>query len=406
MPRIRLAAAITTAAAIALAVLSPTAHADAGSLQTGLNQIRAEAGLAAVADAPESADGAARGAAGRGLLWSSDPARQVSQRVLSTSEDPLSVLRRDPTSLGMILDPRTVGMSAAQGNGLIALAVVRDLRSPFPAGRLVVWPSRWDPSAEQRLVVVGAGSASLGRLDLIDHLGRAIPGVTASDSSDGEIQVTMIRAARGSEVPFGRTLSVHGPRGRAQVQTTPAPAIYGGPLRIKGAALRKAKLIRRTINAGPPVLRNLILPSLRGSATIVGPRPSLCGGQRISCFYDDAADPVISLARNATDGTRGGRFVILHELGHLVAARGLTRADMAEFSRMLRASRAYRCLPNPLKAAEAGKRPCVGDEEWFADEFARWAMRNRDMSSGYDTPAALSKNAFVRFLRARFAVHT
>jgi hypothetical protein len=61
-------------------------------------------------------------------------------------------------------------------------------------------------------------------------------------------------------------------------------------------------------------------------------------------------------------------------------------------------------MPDPLHVVD-GRRPCVSDGEWFADEFVRWATGDRSATSGYRTRASLATGVMAPFLPSRFALH-
>lgn len=400
---------VSTRDLLVLALLVPVllsaptgARAEPGAIPQELMRLRAGAGLAAVPELPETARAAAAALSRSRPVFSQEPAVAADISIFVPGTDPDSLLQ-DAGTLALVLDPRLVGLSAAEGaDGTIALATLRDLSQPFPTGRLVVSPRRWDPSSSHPLVVVGAAQDSIGPLELRDRRGMLLSPLSSSTQQSAGTQVTIIRGGHGAEIPFARTVSVLAPSGAATFRTSPAPK--GRPLRVSGLPRRIRQRLRTALAGTPPLLARRILPAVVGRVTVVGPRPSLCGGPQVSCFSDDGRRRILSLARSATDGSPEGRFVILHEFGHLVSDVGLTDADMAAFSRMLRASRAHRCLPDPLQI-DLGRRTCVSDEEWFADEFARWAVGDRRATSGYRTRSALGPAVMARFLRSRFALH-
>lgn len=387
-------------------LLAQGALADAASMRAQFAELRAAAGLPAVPEAAETAQAASSLIAGAALPPQTDQTRQISFRYVRGNGRLAASLRVDPPTLALVLDPRLNALTVAGSEeDTLAVVAMRDLSVPFPAGRAVVAPARWDPGSRDPLVVVSGAGATMQPVSLADAKGRLREALGASTQISGDVQVAVLTGGRGTEIPYGQRLTVSAGGSAGVLETAPAPAEYSGALRLRGAAQRKAALIRATFRRTPPLFRNTLLPSLRGAITIYGPRPSLCGGAQVSCYYDDGSlERILSLASVATGGSREGQFVILHEFGHAVWMNGLTAADRLEWARLLRASRAYRCVPDPLHIVD-GRNPCLNDDEWFADEFARWAIGDRTLTSGYETRAAVARASFVRFLSGRFAVH-
>lgn len=378
------------ALALALA-LAPTAAVAAPQV----DWLRAGAGLAPAPASPQTdalasvfASGAPEPAPGEGLE------AQIVAPGLS--------LERDPAALRLILDPRTDAASlAGRADGRTILAVHRQTAVPFPSGLLIAYPTRWDPSSDRPLVVLSAAGSDLGAARLTDSLGRTFNGRGGFVGVADGMKTTVIQGGPGTQIPWGRHLQVLTDTGRAQITTTGAPATYRRPPTIRGGARAHAQLILSTLRNTPPLLAREILPRLGGGLVIEGARPRLCGGAGVSCYWERGQERTISLSRSVLGGDVEDRFILLHEFGHAVEASGLTEADREAFAQILHASRAYRCIPDPLRTDE----PCLSDDEWFAEEFARWAIRDRRLSSGYGTPSAIAPARFERFLRTRFALH-
>lgn len=100
---------------------------------------------------------------------------------------------------------------------------------------------------------------------------------------------------------------------------------------------------------------------------------------------------VITLRPTSWQATRRGRFVFLHEIGHIVdwafvgpSLRDKFRAAFAESPRH--------------RACFEWRGGCVPEHEVFAEQFAFWAGADRRLRSGYATPPLLSRAAFGRLM--------
>lgn len=403
MPIARLA--LTVCLALLVAGVGVAQATPQRALDT-VNLIRSEAGLPPVPEAID-AKGLADAAAGiaPGAPPSADPARTMEAR-LAPGEDLHREIGGDQRAIAMTLDPRLVGVAATvRTDRRLVIVFVRDLGLPWPEGVVVAHPRRVNPATADAVTVLSsAGAGGLIPVRLLDRRGRAVETTSFGAAHiEGGSQVSTLAAGEGSGLPYSQRLTVIAGSHRTALSTTAPPARYRGALRVKGLSRARQGLIRRTFNGTPALLSRRILPQMAGALEVRGPAPRLCGGARISCFWTGGPLWRISYSADVLDGSRAGRFIILHELGHAVSHAGLSKADRTRFSRMLRASRAHRCLANPLRRS-GEPRTCVSDEEWFADEFARWAIGDRRMTSGYRTKTAFPPGVFARFLRDSFTL--
>lgn len=108
-----------------------------------------------------------------------------------------------------------------------------------------------------------------------------------------------------------------------------------------------------------------------------------------------SAEHVLEFRRSELDGTLGARFLVLHELGHLVEHAGLSATALAAFDAAFRSSPAWR----PCFAYEHG---CVPLDELFADQFAIYASGEATSMTTYATPRLLDDASFERLLREHY----
>lgn len=95
------------------------------------------------------------------------------------------------------------------------------------------------------------------------------------------------------------------------------------------------------------------------------------------------------------DGSGAARFLVLHEIGHLVDYEGITEEDAARFTTAFRASPAWKdCFPHDGE--------CLASDELFADQFAIYATGAATSLTTYATPRLLSDATFEALLRATY----
>ena len=159
-------------------------------------------------------------------------------------------------------------------------------------------------------------------------------------------------------------------------------------------AARRAWLA--AVAGAPPVARR-ILSEVDGAVAV-----SLrnCGAEAgDSCAsVSDTGKYSVWLSPADLGDSDGGRFVVLHELGHIVDYLGLDRTSYAAFRALFRRSPSWRsCFPDPGSG-------CVPFAEVLADQFAFYATgESEDPTGGYGDPPLASRAAFERVLLAEYA---
>ncbi|MCW2928748.1 MAG: hypothetical protein JWM86_2716 [Thermoleophilia bacterium] len=89
--------------------------------------------------------------------------------------------------------------------------------------------------------------------------------------------------------------------------------------------------------------------------------------------------------------SRSSRFLILHEVGHLVDYDQISAEEMRAFEQAFRASPRWRAC---FRHAGA----CLGIDEVFADQFALYATGERQSMTTYAVPRLMSAASFERLL--------
>lgn len=140
------------------------------------------------------------------------------------------------------------------------------------------------------------------------------------------------------------------------------------------------------VKQAPPIARRLariVAPHLtfriaRGRADRAHGVPVAGGGLRF----------VVALLPRTWRRTAIGRFVFLHELGHVVDWAFIGPALRQRVREAFASSPAWRdCFPYKGTG-------CVPASEVFAEQFAYWAGARRTLRSGYGIPPLLSRDAF------------
>ncbi len=95
------------------------------------------------------------------------------------------------------------------------------------------------------------------------------------------------------------------------------------------------------------------------------------------------------------DTTTRSRFLVAHELAHLIEYEGLSATGRRAFELAFRSSPAWRdCFPY--------RNGCVPPPEVFADQFAMYALGAPASRTGYGVPRLVSDATFERLLRLHY----
>jgi len=374
-----------------LALAAPVLQAPdavAADPRVAIAELRAELGLA-----PIRLGGPSLGTAVRNLLLARPRAPTTAFGRWRRGWTLARNLDAYPDTRALVLDPRATRLSVAPtAAGLLLVGVTVDPSRPF--GR----PPRYPPAGLAQpggAVSVLAGPGARGTPRVLERRGvtfraRRVP----VESRPGLAGARLYTVPRTPTVDaFERPYMLRiGPRivqlGRlaipAAVQAgtwnfgTPSTAQRRAFLAVTASAPRPARLAVGRVDAGVRV------------------RFRACASGGVSCAGFDNGW-FIRIAPSYKPGTRTFRFIVAHEIGHIVQFRSLDAAAKAAFLAAFRSSSRWRaCFPF--------RGGCVSFDEIFADQFAFYVTDDRVIRSTYNVPPLLSRDRFGAVLSAQSAL--
>jgi hypothetical protein len=160
------------------------------------------------------------------------------------------------------------------------------------------------------------------------------------------------------------------------------------------AADRKA--ILAVANLIPQAGRKIV-DIIGGAVTVrvLGNSKSICGAQT-SCAGFDPGNGYFLILNKAQLHSSIGRFVITHEIGHLVDFLGLDTFSHQSFQKLFSASPKWKsCFP--LQGQ------CTPFIEVYADQFGFFSTNAKGVQSGYGDDRLATGSAFGKVLRSQWA---
>lgn len=302
-----------------------------------------------------------------------------------------------PELLALALDPRATGIAARDTAVGVTMRIAVDASQPL-AGP--VYPQTVDPGSPVGLAVLLPHAPAPVRL--WERRGSAavlLPTkVERASGLGGAVLVDVGMPGEGLQLAYGLSYRLALGATSLSFQAPALPASYLARSWTFTASMTPAarRAWLAAVAGAPPVARR-ILSEVDGAVTV-----SLrnCGAEAgDSCAsVSDVGRYSVWLSPADRGDSDGGRFVVLHELGHVVDYLGLDRTGYAAFRALFQRSPAWRaCFPDP----DSG---CVPFAEVFADQFTYYATGERnDPTGGYGDPPLATRAAFERVLVAEYA---
>jgi len=392
-------AAATAATCIALPSTAPAADVD---LTPTVLKDRAAVGLPAAPAVPavraaaaallggQNAQSAFSAAGGSGsLLTAKVPAGSVlaAAQVKSAVFDPrvtsLAVLRRDQTvAVAAALDPQRPFKTPVLAGAVVDPGVAGSLAVLFPPG-------------SGTIPAISLQQNRSGDLVTIEVAATAVPG------AQGAILVQLKGRDRitGPQLGYGvdYTLKIGNSRS-FRVQTRPVPSVLTSRSFASGPGFsgsdRTAFL--KTVDSIPSIGRKVV-DVIGGAVTVrvLGNSAPICGAQT-SCAGFDPGNGYFLILNEAQLHSSVGRFVITHEIGHLVDFLGLDTFSHQDFQKLFSESPKWKsCFP--LRGQ------CTPFIEVYADQFGFFSTNAHGVQSGYGDDRLATGPAFAAVLRSQWA---
>jgi hypothetical protein len=400
--RARTALVVGVAALAAWGELPSKAPAADVDLTASVLRDRAAVGLPAV-----PADAAVRAAAGAVLGGRDAQAAFVSAGgtgALATAKVRAGAALAAAQVKSAVFDPRVTALVVLRRTQTIAVAAALDPGRPFDAP--VLAGAVVDPGVAGSLAVLfPPGSGTIPAISLqqdrsgdhvtIDVAATAVPG------SQGAVLVQLKGRDRvsGPRLAYGVDYSVElGGRHSFRVRTRTVPSILKSRSFAPGPGFTGAdrtaflNVVRRI----PPVGRRIV-DMIGGAITVrvLADSAPVCKAQT-SCAGFDPGSGYFLILNKAQLHSGAGRFVITHELGHLVDFLGLDTFSHHKFRALFsRSSKWKRCFK------VSGR--CAPFLEVYADQFAFFATDTGGVQSGYDDDRLATSAAFAALLSSQWA---
>jgi hypothetical protein len=370
--------------------LTPAVAKDRAAV--GLPAVRADPAVRAAAAAllnGQDAQGAFASSGGTGSL--------VSARVPAGS-----ALAAAPVK-SAVFDPRVTALAVLRRDRTVAVAAALDPTKPFTAP--VLAGAVADPGVAGSLaVLVPPRSGTIPAITLqqnrsgdvvaIDVAATAVPG------AQGAILVQLKGRDRitGPQLGYGLDYALKMGTRSFHVETSPVPRALTSRSFVSGIGFTGADRqdFLEAVDLLPPAGRRIV-DVIGGAITVrvLGNSAPNCGAQT-SCAGFDPGNGYFLIVNRSQLRSPVGRFVITHELGHLVDFLGLDTFSHQQFRTLFSKSQKWKsCFP------VGGQ--CAPFLEVFADQFGFFGTNARGVQSGYNDDRLATAPAFSRLLQAQWA---
>jgi hypothetical protein len=183
-----------------------------------------------------------------------------------------------------------------------------------------------------------------------------------------------------------------------RVKTSPVPRALTSRSFVSGIGFTGAdrRDFLKAVDLLPPAGRRIV-DMIGGAITVrvLGNSAPNCGAQT-SCAGFDPGNGYFLIVNRSQLRSPVGRFVITHELGHLVDFLGLDTFSHQQFRTLFSKSQKWKsCFP------VGGQ--CAPFLEVFADQFGFFGTNARGVQSGYNDDRLATAPAFSRLLQAQWA---
>jgi hypothetical protein len=304
----------------------------------------------------------------------------------------------------VVFDPRVTGIAVLGRGRNVAVAASVDPHRPFQAP--VLAGSIVDPGVAGSLAVLfPPGGGTIPQMTLQRYQGKQLVSIgitaTAAPGVEGAILVSIKGQDRitGPQIGYGLTYTLKiGTNRTFTVQTRPIPSALLSRSFVAGPGFTGADRQRYLglVDSLPPIGRKIV-DTIRGAVTVsvLANSAPVCGAQTSCAGYDPGSGYFMILNR-AQLNSKFGRFVITHELGHLVDFLGLDTWSHEDFQKLFAESSNWKsCFP--LNGN------CTPFLEVYADQFGFYGTNAEGVQSGYGDARLATSQAFAGALTSQWA---
>lgn len=392
----------TSALALLFLDVSPAPAAD-NDLTPAVLKARKAVGLPAIRASP-----AVRAAAGA-VLEGADPqeafAAEGGTGDVITATVPAGGALSTATLKAVVFDPRVTAIAVLGRDRKVAVAAEfdpdRPFRAPVLAGAVV------DPGIAGSLAVLFPPEfGTIPQITLQQNRGGTMVTIgiaaTATAGAEGAILVGLKGRDRitGPQLGYGVTYTLTIGTSRSHtVKTREIPSVLVSRSFVPGPGFSGAdrRRVLQAVESLPPVGRRVV-DIIGGAITVrvLTNSAPICGSQTSCAGFDPGNGYFMILNRAQLHSGSFGRFVITHELGHLVDFLGLDTFSSQDFRKLFAASPKWKgCFP--LEGQ------CTPFLELFADQFGFFSTNARGVQTGYGDDRLASAPAFATRLKSQWA---
>jgi len=304
----------------------------------------------------------------------------------------------------IVFDPRVTAIAVLRRDRSVAVAAAVDPAQPF--GAPVLAGAVIDPGVAGSLAVLFPPAAgTIPQITLQRNRGgQSITielAATAAPGYEGAILVGLTPRDRftGPQIGYSTTYTLKVGTNRSYtVRTRPIPALLASNAFMPGpdfAGIDRRRFLK-VVDSLPPRARTIV-KVIGGAVTVrvLANSAPVCGAPT-SCAGFDPSYGYFMILNRAQLNSRLGRFVITHEIGHLVDFIGLDAFSYDDLRKLFSASPKWKnCFP--LRGQ------CSPFIEVFADQFGFYSTNARGVQSGYGDDRLATASAFAKALQAQWS---
>jgi len=323
---------------------------------------------------------------------------------LVTASVPAGAALSTPQMKVAVFDPRVTAIDVMRGADTVVVAAALDpsrpFRDPVLAGSVV------DPGVAGSLAVLfPPASGTIPQISLQRHRGDQLVTIeiaaTAEPGVEGAILVALKGRDRitGPQIGYGLTYTLKiGTNRSYSVQTRPLPSVLLSRSFVPGPGFSPAdrQALKQAVDKVPPEGRK-VLDIIGGAITVrvLANSAPVCGAQT-SCAGFDPGNGYFMILNRAQLYSPVGRFVITHELGHLVDFFGLDTFSHQAFQKLFSGSPKW-------KSCYRSGGQCSPFLEVYADQFGFFSTDAHGVQSGYGDDRLATSGDFSALMLAQWA---
>jgi hypothetical protein len=394
---------VGAAAAVLWFVLASAAPAADTDLTPAVLEARKAVGLPAVRANPAVRAAAGAELGGGDVQAAFDAAGGGGDFVTATV--PAGGALSTPALKSIVFDPRVTAIAVLGRARKVSVAATYDrdrpFRAPILAGAVV------DPGIAGSLAVLFPPAyGTIPRISLRQRRGGAVVDIgVAATATPGVADAILVGLKgrdriTGPQLGYASTYTLRVGTGRAYtVRTRPIPAALLSRSFVPGPGFTGAdrRRVMQAVASLPPAGRKIV-DIIGGAVTVrvLANSAPVCGAQTSCAGFDPGNGYFMILNRAQLHDDGFGRFVIAHEIGHLVDFLGLDTFSHEDLRKLFSASPKWKsCFP--LEGS------CTPFLELFADQFGFFSTNARGVQSGYGDDRLATGPAFATLMQAHWA---